>query len=58
VPEDKDQRRTRISTKSGFERRQENKKKGAIAASRKKSQGQDKSDNESGNDDGWDGLDE
>ncbi|KAL4873832.1 hypothetical protein BDV12DRAFT_159694 [Aspergillus spectabilis] len=56
--EDKDQRRTRISTKSGFERRLENKKKGAIAASRKKSQGQDKSDNESGDDDGWDGLED
>ncbi|KAL4880942.1 P-loop containing nucleoside triphosphate hydrolase protein [Aspergillus karnatakaensis] len=56
--EDKNQRRARISTKSGFERRQENKKKGAIAASRKKSQGQDKSDNESDGDDGWDGLED
>ncbi|KAL5342460.1 P-loop containing nucleoside triphosphate hydrolase protein [Aspergillus crustosus] len=55
--EDKDQRRTRISTKSGFERRQENKKKGAIAASRKRSQGQGDSNNES-DDDGWNGLED
>ncbi|KAE8148204.1 ATP-dependent RNA helicase rok1 [Aspergillus avenaceus] len=32
--DNKDQRKSKISTKSGFERRMENKKKGAIAASR------------------------
>ncbi|KAL2853380.1 ATP-dependent RNA helicase rok1 [Aspergillus pseudoustus] len=57
--EDRDQRRARISTKSGFERRQENRKKGAIAASRNRSQQQaHKSDSESDGDDGWDGIDD
>ncbi|KAL3467532.1 P-loop containing nucleoside triphosphate hydrolase protein [Aspergillus heterothallicus] len=57
--EDKDQRRSRISTKSGFERRQENRKKGAIAASRNRAQQpSDKSDSDSGGDDGWDGIDD
>ncbi|KAL3486838.1 ATP-dependent RNA helicase rok1 [Aspergillus germanicus] len=57
--EDKDQRRTRISTKSGFERRQENRKKGAIAASRNRSQQPtQKSDSESDGDDGWGGIDD
>jgi ATP-dependent RNA helicase DDX52/ROK1 len=57
--EDKDQRRTRISTKSGFERRQENRKKGAIAASRIRSQHpSQKSANESDGDDGWGGIDD
>ncbi|KAL2871831.1 RNA-dependent ATPase ROK1 [Aspergillus lucknowensis] len=57
VSDDKDRRRTRISTKSGFERRQENKKKGAIAASRKRLQGSAKSDGGS-DDDGWDGIED
>ncbi|KAL4912835.1 P-loop containing nucleoside triphosphate hydrolase protein [Aspergillus aurantiobrunneus] len=58
--DDKDKRRTRISTKSGFERRLDNKKKGAIAASRKKSQVQDEpeSDSASDDDDGWAGLED
>jgi ATP-dependent RNA helicase DDX52/ROK1 len=57
--EDKGQRRTRISTKSGFERRQENRKKGAIAASRIRWQHpSQKSDNESDGDDGWGGIDD
>ncbi|BCS26141.1 RNA-dependent ATPase ROK1 [Aspergillus puulaauensis] len=58
--DDKDQRRTRISTKSGFERRQENKRKGAIEASRKKAQIQEvaESDGASDDGDGWNGLDD
>ncbi|KAL4788573.1 P-loop containing nucleoside triphosphate hydrolase protein [Aspergillus varians] len=58
--DDKDQRRSRISTKSGFERRQENNRKGAIAASRKKSQVQDGADSDGArnDDDGWNGLDD
>ncbi|KAL4934523.1 RNA-dependent ATPase ROK1 [Aspergillus undulatus] len=58
--DEKTQRRTRISTKSGFERRQENRKKGAIEASRKRSQTQDGADSDSAggsDDDGWNGLD-
>ncbi|THC88639.1 hypothetical protein EYZ11_011917 [Aspergillus tanneri] len=48
----------RISTKSGFERRMENKKKGAIAASRNRkaiTQPAVESDNDGGS---WDGLDD
>ncbi|KAL4809288.1 P-loop containing nucleoside triphosphate hydrolase protein [Aspergillus unguis] len=56
--ENKDQRRTRISTKSGFERRQENRKKGAISASRKRSQVQEGADSDSASEDGWNGLDD
>ncbi|GFF31673.1 ATP-dependent RNA helicase rok1 [Aspergillus udagawae] len=56
VKDDKEHRKTRISTKSGFDRRMENKKKALIAASRNrksKTQSTDAgSDNES-----WDGLD-
>ncbi|KNG87823.1 ATP-dependent RNA helicase rok1 [Aspergillus nomiae NRRL 13137] len=60
VADDKQQRKTRISTKSGFERRMENKKKGAIAASRnRKLQGPSKSGAESDSgDDGWGGIQE
>ncbi|RDW90217.1 RNA-dependent ATPase ROK1 [Aspergillus mulundensis] len=57
--EDKEQRRTRISTKSGFERRQENNKKMMLAASRKRSQAQEQAGSESASeDDGWNGLDD
>ncbi|KAL4955988.1 P-loop containing nucleoside triphosphate hydrolase protein [Aspergillus filifer] len=60
--DDKTQRRTRISTKSGFERRQENRKKGAIAASRKRSQAQDGASDSPGggasDGEGWNGLDD
>ncbi|KAE8330828.1 ATP-dependent RNA helicase rok1 [Aspergillus sergii] len=58
VADDKQQRKTRISTKSGFERRMENKKKGAIAASRnRKLQGPSGAEPDSG-DDGWGGIQE
>lgn len=57
--DDKEQRRTRISTKSGFERQQENKRKGAIEASRKRSQIQEnEADSASDDGDGWNGLDD
>lgn len=52
VKDDKEHRRTRISTKSGFERRQENKKKALIEASQKR-----KTNQTSGNDDDWSGFD-
>ncbi|KAB8070813.1 ATP-dependent RNA helicase rok1 [Aspergillus leporis] len=58
VSDDKEQRKTRISTKSGFERRMENKKKGAIAASRnRKLQTKSGAESDSG-DDGWGGIEE
>ncbi|KAF5861969.1 RNA-dependent ATPase rok1 [Aspergillus alliaceus] len=50
VTDDKKRRQAKISTKSGFERRMENKKKGAIAASRNRKL-QPKSDAESDDDD-------
>ncbi|EAW07222.1 RNA-dependent ATPase ROK1 [Aspergillus clavatus NRRL 1] len=54
--DDKEHRKTRISTKSGFERRIENKKKALIAANRnRKSQAQSAADGDSGNE-SWDGL--
>ncbi|KAL4909917.1 P-loop containing nucleoside triphosphate hydrolase protein [Aspergillus multicolor] len=57
--EDKEQRRTRISTKSGFERRLENNKKNMIASSRKRLQVPNKAESESASeDDGWNGLDD
>lgn len=52
--DDKEQRRMRISTKSGFERRQENKKKALISASRNRKSRQV----DAGNDDDWSGLDD
>lgn len=52
--DDKEQRRTRISTKSGFERRQENKKKGAVAASQNRKA---KAKPDDAGDD-WSGLDD
>lgn len=55
--DDKEQRRTRISTKSGFERRQENKKKGAVAASQNRKAKAKPEDAGSGDDD-WSGLDD
>lgn len=62
VKGDKEHRRTRISTKSGFERQQENRKKGAISASRTKKAVQSGPDAGSGGDgeDGgdWSGLDD
>jgi ATP-dependent RNA helicase DDX52/ROK1 len=51
--------RTRISTKSGFDRKMEHKRKGAIEGSRKKKQtlgGTSKGDDD--DDDGWDGFEE
>ncbi|KAL4977000.1 ATP-dependent RNA helicase rok1 [Aspergillus desertorum] len=60
--DDKEQRLSRISTKSGFDRRQEHNKKMMIAASRKRSQLQkDGAESDSAsddNDDGWNGLDD
>ena len=55
--DDKEQRRTRISTKSGFERRQENKKKGAVAASQNR-KAKAKSDNAGRGGDDWSGIDD
>ncbi|KAJ5114367.1 hypothetical protein NUU61_000126 [Penicillium alfredii] len=58
---DKDQgdgkgsRGTRISTKSGFERRMENRKKGAIAASRNRKNVAAEADSDGGS---WDGLED
>lgn len=55
--DDKQRAKSRISTKSGFERRMENNKKAAIAASRsRKSQNQGVTDKNSG--DEWSGLDD
>ncbi|KAL4994557.1 P-loop containing nucleoside triphosphate hydrolase protein [Aspergillus recurvatus] len=63
--DDKEQLRTRISTKSGFDRRQEHNKKMMIAASRKRSHAQKNgaesdsaSDAAEDDDDGWNGLDD
>ncbi|CAK37267.1 uncharacterized protein An01g10870 [Aspergillus niger] len=56
----KDDKKTRISTKSGYERRQENKKKALISASRNR-KSQPKSGADSGSDDdnqGWQGLED
>lgn len=53
--DDKEHRRTRISTKSGYERRMENKKKSTIAASKARKQQQAESDGES---DAWGGIDD
>ncbi|KAF7592276.1 RNA-dependent ATPase rok1 [Aspergillus hancockii] len=61
VTGDKEHRKTRISTKSGFERRMENKKKGAIAASRNRKlqpKSGAESDGGDGGDDGWGGIEE
>lgn len=49
--DNKEHRRMRISTKSGFERRQENKKKALIEASQKRK------NQEPGSDDNWSGFD-
>ncbi|KAL3481942.1 P-loop containing nucleoside triphosphate hydrolase protein [Aspergillus californicus] len=60
--DEKDHRKMRISTKSGFERKMENKKKGAIAASRQRSQlGASTKSDDDGSDDGnngWDGIED
>lgn len=54
--EERDARKARISTKSGFERRLENKKKGAIAASRNRKAA---AAGDAVSDDGsWDGLED
>ncbi|KAI3006023.1 hypothetical protein CBS147346_4050 [Aspergillus niger] len=56
----KDDKKTRISTKSGYERRQENKKKALISASRNR-KSQPKPGADSGSDDdnqGWQGLED
>ncbi|RJE21027.1 hypothetical protein PHISCL_06648 [Aspergillus sclerotialis] len=50
-------RKTRISTKSGYERRMENKKKGAISASKARKTRQMEDDGE-GSDSSWGGLDD
>ncbi|OQE17567.1 hypothetical protein PENSTE_c020G03145 [Penicillium steckii] len=53
--EEREARRARISTKSGFERRLENRKKGAIAASRNRKAAA--ADDDAVSDDGsWDGI--
>ncbi|KAE8355358.1 ATP-dependent RNA helicase rok1 [Aspergillus coremiiformis] len=58
ITDDQGQRKTRISTKSGFERRMENKKKGAIAASRnRKLQKPSGAESDSGEGD-WNGIEE
>lgn len=51
---DEEHRRTRISTKSGYERRMDNKKKGAISASKARKTQQVEDDG----DDSWGGLDD
>ncbi|KAL2822361.1 ATP-dependent RNA helicase rok1 [Aspergillus cavernicola] len=58
--DEKDRRRMRISTKSGFERKMENKKKGAIAASRRVTQpgATTKSNGGSDDDNDWDGIED
>ncbi|KAL4766508.1 RNA-dependent ATPase ROK1 [Aspergillus foveolatus] len=61
--DEKEQRRTRISTKSGFDRRKEHNKKMMIAASQKRTQARkDGADSDSADDDddedGWNGLDD
>ncbi|KAL4989198.1 P-loop containing nucleoside triphosphate hydrolase protein [Aspergillus falconensis] len=60
--DDKEQRRTRISTKSGFDRRQEHNKKMMIAASRKRSQahknGAEPDSASDDDDNGWNDLDD
>lgn len=53
--DDKEHRRTRISTKSGYERRMENKKKDTISASKARKQQQAGSDGEG---EAWGGFDE
>lgn len=57
VKDDKEHRRTRISTKSGFERRQENKKRAIVNASRNRKAKQSQ-DAGSGSDDDWSGLED
>lgn len=55
VKDDKEHRRTRISTKSGYERQVENKKRGAISASKaRKAKQAEESDSE----DSWGGLED
>lgn len=54
----KERARTRISTKSGFDRRMENKRKAAIASSRQKKQRAMSNSNNSGDDDDSSGDDE
>ncbi|KAF9885945.1 RNA-dependent ATPase rok1 [Aspergillus nanangensis] len=60
IKDSKEQRRpSRISTKSGFERRMENNKKGAITASRnRKSQTQADATPANGGDDSWSGIED
>lgn len=56
VKDDKEHRRTRISTKSGYDRRMENKKKALIAASRNR-KSKTQSTDPGSDDESWDGLD-
>lgn len=59
IKDNKEFRQAKISTKSGYERRMENKKKGAIAASRnRKSQPQAPSTGADSGDDSWSGLED
>lgn len=60
VKDEKEQRRTRISTKSGYERRLENNKKGAIMSSRNRKRRAQSAEHEgSGSEqDGWSGLED
>ncbi|PYI25688.1 P-loop containing nucleoside triphosphate hydrolase protein [Aspergillus indologenus CBS 114.80] len=55
----KEDKKTRISTKSGYERRMENKRKGAIEASRtRKSDPQSAAADAASDNEAWDGLDD
>ncbi|KAI9370993.1 P-loop containing nucleoside triphosphate hydrolase protein [Aspergillus egyptiacus] len=58
VMDEKARHRMRISTKSGFDRKLEHRKKGAIAASRRRAQSAIKDGSGSGDDDGWDGIED
>lgn len=56
--EGKGKRGTRISTKSGFERRMENRKKGAISASRNRKANAGPAGGNDSDEGSWDGLDD
>ncbi|KAI9932224.1 hypothetical protein ASPWEDRAFT_478189 [Aspergillus wentii DTO 134E9] len=56
--DDKENRKMRISTKSGFERRAENKKKGAIAASRNRKANPKPAADAGSDDESWGGVEE
>ncbi|KAK2762254.1 RNA-dependent ATPase rok1 [Arachnomyces sp. PD_36] len=55
----KEERKSRISTKSGFERRMENNRKGAVAGSRnRKTMAEENGDGSDVEDDSWSGIDD